>query len=372
MSAAISDLSSLAALAWDPSLDVRPALLRVQADLFATAPVRDAQAVADFEALALGLLPGVDDATALAVARILAPVEDTPAGVIRFLVARGGDVARTVIAASPRLPPGFQATALARNPDWSGTVAGRPDLAGADVEALVRLDNDAVDLALARNHAVPVGGRSLSALVTRAKWVPALAEALLARPDLPATDRAALYLSAPLAERDAIRQGIESSPSALRATPLPRAGREAGEALARLAMAGNRAGFEAELKGLLGLGSAVRLDFGAPGRGDLLALGLVAAGIGEEESVRIFLTLDDGIARSVATVFRLADIVRTTPRSSAIRLLEAILDAPLELRRHGRHQPAHAPGTRPRAPQPGVQRERPDAGALRAASGRGD
>jgi hypothetical protein len=197
----------------------------------------------------------------------------------------------------------------------------------------VRLDNDAVDLALARNHAAPVSGRSLSALVTRAKWVPALAEALLARPDLPATDRAALYLSAPLAERDAIRQGIESSPSALRATPLPRAGREAGEAL---------------------------------------ALGLVAAGIGEEESVRIFLTLDDGIARSVATVFRLADIVRTTPRSSAIRLLEAILDAPLELRRHGRHQPAHAPGTRPRAPQPGVQRERPDAGALRAASGRGD
>jgi hypothetical protein len=372
MSAAISDLSSLAALAWDPSLDVRPALLRVQADLFANAPVRDAQAVADFETLALGLLPGVDDSTALAVARILAPVEDTPAGVIRLLVSRGGEVARTVIAASPRLPPGFQVTALARNPDWSGTVAGRADLTGADIDELVRLGNDAVDLALARNHAAPVGGRALGALVTRAKWVAPLAEALLARPDLPVTDRAALYLSAPPAEREAIREGIDSSPSALRATPLPRASREAGEALVRLAMAGDRAGFEAGLKGLLGLDPAIRLDVGVPGRRDLLALGLVAAGIGEEESVRIFLTLDDGIARSVDTVFRLADIVRTTPRSSAIRLLEAILDAPLEPRREGRHQPAHAPQARPHPVGPAIQRERPDAGALRAASGRGD
>ncbi|WP_188311999.1 DUF2336 domain-containing protein [Salinarimonas soli] len=369
MSAAISDLSSLAALAWDPSLDVRPALLRVQADLFANAPARDAQTVADFETLALGLLPGVDDAAALAVARILAPVEDTPASVIRFLVARGGDVARVMIGAAPKLPAGFHPVALARNPDWAGTVARRADLTGADVEELARLRDATADLALAENPAAPLGGRALAQLVDRARDRADLAEALLRRADLPATDRAALYLSASTAERDAIRGGIEASPSALRAVPLPRASREAGEALVAFAMARDVAGFEARLAGLLGLQR--RLDPTGPGRDDLLALALVAAGIGEEECVRIFLTLDDRIARSVAIVFRLAEIVRSTPRSSAIRLLEAILDAPLELRRDARHQPGHGPSARTRPGLPGLARERTDAALPRVASGEG-
>ncbi len=367
MSADLSDLSSLAALAWDPSLDVRPALLRVHADLFANAPVRDRAAIDAFEALALGLLPSLDDRAALTVARILAPVADTPASVVRLLVARGGDIARTLIGEMPRLPQSFRSVDLARNPDWAGIVAARPDLGPADLEALVLRDDPAIDLSIARNQAVTLSGRVLGLLVDRARRRDALARALLERADLSAADRAALYLAATPAQQDAIRASIEASP---RPTVLPRASREAGAALVERAMAGDGVGFEAGLVDLLGLDAGARLDATQPGRHDLLGLALLAAGIGEEDCIRIFLTLDDRIARSVDTVFRLAALVRGTPRSAAIRLVEAILDRPLELRRAGRHQPMQGAAPRARTTASAVP-ARPEA-AWRAASGRRD
>jgi hypothetical protein len=53
-----------------------------------------------------------------------------------------------------------------------------------------------------------------------------------------------------------------------------------------------------------------------------------------------------------------------------LRLIEAILDRPLALRREGRHQPLHDPAARTRAGTPAPARERPDAAALRTAAGR--
>lgn len=370
MSAAISDLSSLAALAWDPSLDVRPALLRVQADLFANAPARDPEAIASFEALALGLLPTVDDAAALAVAHILAPVDDTPGSVVRFLVARGGEIARTVIAGAPRLTRHFRLAELARNPAWADAVAGRPDLGPDDVAALAERGEPALDRALARNPAAPLSGRALARLVDRARADAELAAALLARPDLPASERAALYLAAPGREREAIRSDVERAPVP-RATPHPRPSREAVDALVERARAGDVAGFEERLSALLGLEPGTAFDMHRPERHDLLPLALAAAGIGEEDGVTILLTLHDAIARSVPTVFRLAGILRETPRSTAIRLVEAILDRPLQPRREGRHQPLHDPAARPRTgAAPAQTRERPDVAALRTAAGR--
>ena len=57
------DLSCLASLARNQDLDVRPVLLQVHTDLFAAAPSRDRATIDAFEALALGFLPTVDDAT---------------------------------------------------------------------------------------------------------------------------------------------------------------------------------------------------------------------------------------------------------------------------------------------------------------------
>src|SRR3712207_7197124 len=48
---------------------------------------------------------------------------------------------------------------------------------------------------------------------------------------------------------------------------------------------------------------------------EVVALALVAAGLPSEDAIRVFLTLDREIARSVRAVFHLAEIARTTPRS---------------------------------------------------------
>src|SRR4051794_30965025 len=92
------DLSSLASLGRDQKLDVRPVLLRVHTDLFVTAPSRDRATIEAFEALALGFLPPVDNATAAIVAHKLAPVADTPSTILQALLRRGGDVRAAVLA----------------------------------------------------------------------------------------------------------------------------------------------------------------------------------------------------------------------------------------------------------------------------------
>src|SRR5215207_9798820 len=92
------DLSCLASLARQQNLDVRPILLRVHTDLFVTAPSRDRATVEAFEALALGFLPTVDEATAAIVARKLAPIPDAPRTVIEALIRRGGAARDALVA----------------------------------------------------------------------------------------------------------------------------------------------------------------------------------------------------------------------------------------------------------------------------------
>src|SRR5687768_13322170 len=92
------DLSRLPALARDQKLDMRPVLLRAHTDLFVSAASRDRATIEAFEALAMGFLPTVDDATAAAVARKLAPIADTPPAVIDALLRSGGDARDAVLA----------------------------------------------------------------------------------------------------------------------------------------------------------------------------------------------------------------------------------------------------------------------------------
>ncbi|HVL73181.1 MAG TPA: hypothetical protein VM434_15035, partial [Beijerinckiaceae bacterium] len=91
------DLSGLAALAQERDLDLRPVILRVQTDLFLAAPSRDPDTLAAFEALACGLVPGIDEETAAIVARKLAPFPDTPEPVLAALARRGGAARQAVV-----------------------------------------------------------------------------------------------------------------------------------------------------------------------------------------------------------------------------------------------------------------------------------
>lgn len=337
------DLSGLLDLARDRRLDMKPVLLRVQTDLFRAAPVRDVATIKAFEALACGLIPTVDDATAEIVAQKLAPLADTPQSVLALLAAHGGGARAAVLATSPVLSTPVL-DAAGNGPELDAVIALRHDLGRAVVEDLSLRDEPDVDLALARNATAPLAGAALERLVERARGRPDLAALLLARDDLPAVDLAPLYLQADAARRAAIRDGVAAR-AALR--PQGRAGmRAAGAALTAFAGRGEPERFEAALGEALGM-PGVSFRATEPERRDLLALALRAADLAEEEAVFIFLRLDPSIARSVDAVFGLTAVFRGMDAATARDLVASILGGEPAARSAGpeQHRPAHGPSS---------------------------
>lgn len=350
---AMSDLLGLASLAREPGLDLRPVLLRVQADLFVTAPSRDRSTIAAFEALLCGLLPAVDDDTAALLARKLAPIAEAPQGVLSALAARGGAARAAIIELTPQIPASILQAALADGVDLAPMLAARPGLSESAVSDLVGCADDPIDLALARNPTLELRAETLDALLARARTRPHLAAAMLARHEPSSADLAALYLWADDGARERIREGVANL-VALRhpGDPAGRADPDACLELVALAEARDPAGFGAGLATMLGLGIVPVWGFERPERHDLLGLALAAAGMAQEEAVAIFLTLHPEIARSAALVFRLARLLRTTPRPAAAYLVEAVLGAPVRLRPTGRLLPSADPSGTPSRPSP--------------------
>lgn len=360
-SSALADLSSLLTLSNERNLDLRPVLFRVQTDLFASAPSRGRDAIEAFEALALGFLPVVDDETAAIVARKLAPLADTPLRVIEALLARPGATRRAVLGRLPQLTHAVAAAALAEDADLAPILAARADLDEATVVDLLGREDDRADVALAANRSI-VLGRALHQLVERGRGRAPLAAALLARDDVALFDEAALYVYADAPRRARIRKRLEGH-GALAArsgpTPLARLSEAARRDLLARARAGDGPGFRSALAAALGLGPALadvwRFDGEArlaEARRELAALALVAAGLPGEDAIRVFLTLDHAVARSVEAVFHLAEIARKTPRAVAVCITEAALGAAL------------GQGTRPGAPtETSAAPDRPQASA---------
>ncbi|GGK36287.1 DUF2336 domain-containing protein [Salinarimonas ramus] len=322
------DIARLSALARDGGA-VAPVLLRVQADLFAASRRREEEADA-FAELAIRLLPKADSDVAAHVARRVVALPETPPAVLQALAAHGGEAGRLVAALAPDLPVATDRTeplvALAR--------ARRGDLAPSEIAALVARDDPAIDRALAENADLALGGRALADLVARARAVTPLARALLARDDLPADDAAGLYPHADEPMRTRLLVRLSAAPRAdTRPAMRPRPSPETIEALLAAADRGDRALFGSALAAALGLETRPDWRFDRPERHDLLAHALRASGLGEEETIRIFLTLDPGIARSVEIVFRLVGLVRGVPRSVATRIVEAVYGVRVGARR---------------------------------------
>jgi hypothetical protein len=339
------DLSSLASLARSQDLDLRPVLLRVHTDLFVAAPSRDRTTIEAFEALALGFLPIVDDATAAIVAHKLAPITDTPVRILDALLQRGGE-ARAAILERGRISAG-PAEAVPRRGQAVAATTPHRNLEDGKLDELLALRDADVDLALARNGNARLSGPQLQQLVERARERPLLALALLDRRDLGAADEAVLYLHADDSRRRQIRSRLERAEALTgRGVQLPRADRKAAEVLLAHARALDIGPFEAQLTLMLRLTPPPAWRFQKEPRCELLALGLVAAGVWPEDCIRVFLTLPS-ISRSVRTVFDLAEVARTVSRPVAVHLIEAVLGATVEIKREGRYVPAADPSGTP-------------------------
>jgi uncharacterized protein (DUF2336 family) len=260
---------------------------------------------------------------------------------------RGGEACRAVIERAPVLTELMLAAAAADEVDIAVFTAARAGLDAAAVADLLAREDLSVDLALARNPYLMLSGATLDTLVERARSAPALAAALLDRAELPAGHAAALYLHAGEGWRAAIRAGVGTLAN-VRARPPRLPSPEACAELVELAEARAAFTFGVRLAAMLHLDAASRWDFSREERHDLLPLALLAAGVGEEDAVRILLTLEPAIALSVQNVFRLVRLFRDTPRATAAYLIEAVVGASAP--RAGWHVPhMQAGGTGSRA-----------------------
>ncbi|MBP1180813.1 DUF2336 domain-containing protein [Methylobacterium sp. PvR107] len=336
------DLSGLLELSRIENLDLKPVILRVQTDLFVRAPGRDRTQVEIFESLACGLIPTVDEETARVVAGKLAPCPDTPPTVLEALALRGGGARDAVVELAPTLSHRLIEAALADGSDVAARIAARTGLNREVVDELSREGRPEIDRALAANLGITLRGATLARLVGRGRGDPDLAKLLLVRPDVSAADLVPLYLNADPIRRDVIGRTVEAT-AALRPCPAPLRG--LGEDLTRLSGAQDVPAFMAALADGLGLPRDFLTVVSDPGaRYDLLTLGLRAAGLHEEEAVYIFLTLNQGVARSAERVAGLVRLFRTVSRPASRDLVAAILDRPFTERgRSEAHQPLHGP-----------------------------
>jgi hypothetical protein len=329
---ALPDLSGFLDVSRIEQLDLKPVVLRVQTDLYLQAPRYDRAMRETFSALACGLIPIVDEETARLVAAKLGAHPEAPRPVLEALAARGGAV---------RAALGRVADAIPHRPSLTASLASLPGLRREALEDLSRDGRPEVDLALAENRDIVLHGAALNRLVDRARSASGLARALLARSDAAPADLAPLYLHADPTRREAIARAVEAT-AALR--PCPPVPRSLGSTLTALAAERDVPAFVATLAESLGLPADFVTAVAEPdARYDLLALAIRAAGLHEEEAVTVFLTLNEGVARSTDRVFALVALFRALSRPVARDLLATILDTPLAERMPDLHRPYHGP-----------------------------
>lgn len=346
---ALPDLSGLLELSRIEQLDLKPVILRVQTDLYLRAPRRDRAARETFTALACGLIPTVDQETACIVAEKLAADPETPPAVLEALAARGGTVQAAILAGGARVRSSAEATSGSEPQAeeaplpamLTARLASLPSLRREAIEDLSRDGRPEVDLAMAQNRGITLGGAPLRRLVDRARRRADLSQALLARPDLSASDLAPLYLHAGPARRQEITRMVEAT-AGLR--PCPLVPRGLGAALTALSAERDVDAFVSTLAESLGLpADFVAAVDGPDARYDLLALAMRAIGLHEDEAVYVFLTLNQGVARSAERVSALVALFRSLSRPAARDILTAVLDTPLAERLPDFHQPYHGP-----------------------------
>lgn len=280
--------------------DLAAVLLRVQADLFAAAPVRDRATIAAFETIALTLLPKADAETVAYVAAQVRDLPETPSAVSSLLTV--------------------------------DRIGKPPETSHAETTRALAGEDPTVDLAIACDPQSAIGPQAWSVLVRRAIRRRDLAEALLERADIPAEHAAVLYRDASPCQRAKIRTELGCLAGAHgQKSRMVRPTQEATNRLIAAAHERNEGAFGALLASGLGLPTPPLWRFSDPQRHDFLALALLALGLNEEACIRIFLKLHQAIACDTGAVFHLVELVRRTPRSVACLIIEAAYDVDIRI-----------------------------------------
>ena len=250
------DHASLALLAQrDAAAELRPLLLRVQVQSFASAHRRGAAMVESFETIALGLIPLVPDDAVAEAALILRDVEDVPPSVVAALAerkSRDGETRR-------------------------GT--------GEPIDLAVATTDDTIDQ------------RSLDELVDEAAMRPDLAALLLARSELTVFDRAALYRHADASSREAIRIDLALALATIRPERPAQAG-ETVRAILAIAETGDPGLLLDAVAAQIGIGAG-SLEIVSEAGQELFVFALTALGFEPQDVTHVLLVCGAPLSRSV-------------------------------------------------------------------------
>lgn len=349
MPASVSkELADLARLAREGGLDLSPISLRVKADLLLSTPHPSFGDLAAFSEMAEALLPGIDEATALILARKLAGWSHTPAPVMAGLVAKGD----AVLAELLRHGMPVSAAELERFVETGDealrtALAVRSDLTAQAVVMLVSSAKRELDLALIANRNAPMPRAAVDLLIARARIEPGYRPGLLARPDLSNLELAPLFLHAGAERRLAILESLMAREALHPGDRRPALSGPAFAGWLDLAADDRDAAFAA-IADHLGGGAPLTAAIAADASRDLAALVLTASGTTVEEATRFLIRLGDDAAHSVERIFALVTLMRSVRPAIAFRLAMHIAGTTATTpQRRGQHLPAMDPSGTP-------------------------
>ena len=343
-----AELAHLARLARDGGLDLSQVSLRVKADLLMSTPHPAPDDLAVFSEMAAALVPGIDEATAIILARKVAGWRHAPASVLEVLRARGGDVLAALLRHGMPLDPA-ELEALASHDDaaLAGALSERADLTATATLMLVERGDRAIDFALMANTAIDLPRAALDLLLARSREDAAYAHPLLARRDISSAELAPLFLLAGPERRLAMLESLAVQDSL--SPPERRLPVSHDVFMGWLAMAADDhdSAFGA-LAGHFGGGPAFAKAIGADRSRDLAALTLTAAGASVEDATRFLIRLGDEAAHSVERIFAVVALMRSVRPTVALRLVMQVSGTPMpSATRKGQHQPAMDPSGTP-------------------------
>lgn len=349
MPASVSkELADLARLARDGGLDLSPISLRVKADLLLSSPQPSPADLAAFSEMAEALLPGIDEATALILARKLAGWPHTPAPVLAGLAAKGGAVLAELLRHGMPVPAA-EIERLVETGDEAmrAALAVRSDLTAQAVLMLVADESHALDLALIANHNAPMPRAAVDSLIARARTEPAYRPGLLARPDLSNLELAPLFLHAGAERRLAVLESLMAREALHPSERRPALSGPVFAGWLDLAAEDRGAAFAA-IAEHLGGGTTLAAAMAGDTSRDLAALALTASSTTVEEATRFLIRLGDETAHSVERIFALVALMRSVRPAIAYRLAMHIAGTTTAApQRRGQHQPAMDPSGTP-------------------------
>ena len=343
-----AELAHLARLARDGGLDLSQVSLRVKADLLMSTPQPAPDDLAAFGEMATALVPSIDEATAVILARKIAGWRHAPAPALAALRARGGAALAALIRHGLPLTPA-EMEDFAGQPDaaQAAALAERRDLTPIAALMLVERADRAIDFALMANAAIALPRAALDLLLARARADAGYAPPLLARGDLASAELAPLFLFAGPERRMAMLDSLAALDSLGPAERRPAVSRDAFAAWLGLAADDRENAFDA-LSRHIGGGSALAAAIAADHTRDLAALSLTAAGASVEDATRFLIRLGDEAAHSVERIFAVVALMRSVRPSVAMRLVMQVSGTPVTSGgRKGQHQPAMDPSGTP-------------------------